>query len=280
MPSSLEPLRSLFVFRGGGAHDAPPGAVSHTEHGLTYLLRGRFRMEQGAVVEGRPGTLALVPAGVPHRALESEGMEYWHLGFCPTCLGLDEAHPLLVPFARVRRGAVPVLEVPEDRRAHLVMLFEALAEELARARPETPVLRRSLAQLILGEACRAMPLEAQSLEPQPAAAGSLVGEVLQVVQRRGLEPISLREVAAAVHRSPAHVAKEVKRVTGYSVGEWLTAVRIAEAEARLAHSDESLGQIAEAVGWKDKTHFIRQFRKARGVTPAAWRRAHRLHHSS
>ena len=75
-----------------------------------------------------------------------------------------------------------------------------------------------------------------------------------------------------------HVADTVKRETGFSVGEWLTAGRVAEAAARLTHTDESLDTVAERVGWRDKTHFIRQFKKAHGVTPAAFRRAKRAAH--
>lgn len=70
----------------------------------------------------------------------------------------------------------------------------------------------------------------------------------------------------------------MKQATGHTVGAWLTATRVAEAASRLAHTDESLDEIAERVGWRDKTHFIRQFKKAHGMTPAAWRRLQRAQH--
>lgn len=70
----------------------------------------------------------------------------------------------------------------------------------------------------------------------------------------------------------------VKKETGYSVGEWIRAGRLAEAAARLAHTDDSLDVIAEHVRWRDQTQFIRQLEKAYGTTPAAWRRAHRAGH--
>jgi AraC-like DNA-binding protein len=85
-------------------------------------------------------------------------------------------------------------------------------------------------------------------------------------------------VAAEVHRTPTHVAATIKAATGYSVGQWISAGRVAEAAARLAHTDESIDQITTRVGWQDTTHFIRQFRKAYGSTPAAWRRLHRARH--
>ena len=74
------------------------------------------------------------------------------------------------------------------------------------------------------------------------------------------------------------MASVVKKETGYSVGAWIAAGRVAEAAGRLAHTDDDLDAITERVGWRDKTHLIRQFKKAYGVTPAAWRRAHRQRH--
>jgi len=110
------------------------------------------------------------------------------------------------------------------------------------------------------------------------AAGSLVADALEFIQKHCLSAMSLKDVAANVHRTPAHVATTVKKVTGYSVGEWIRSGRVAEAAARLVHTDDSLDEIASHVGWQDKTHFIRQFRKSHGTTPAAWRRQHRAKH--
>jgi AraC family transcriptional activator of pobA len=129
-------------------------------------------------------------------------------------------------------------------------------------------------RLILAEIHRATPTSDIS-----AAAGSLVAEALEVIQRDCLKPISLEDVAAAVHRTPAHVADAVKKATGHSVGAWIGSGRIAEAAVRLLHTDDNLETIAEHIGWRDVTHFIRQFRKIHGVTPAVWRRERRRAHA-
>jgi len=253
----------------------PHDETSHTEHGLTYLVDGWFQMEHGGAIEAGPGTFTIIPAGAPHRPLGGENMDYWMLAFCPTCLGLDEGQPLMSPFRRVRHGALPVLTVAKSRRSWVIRLYRELRDEQTRGAAESPELLRSLAALLLGEVRRAMPGERE-----PAAKGSLVSDALEMIQRRCLESISLEDVAAAVHRTPAHVASVVKKQTGYAVGDWIRAGRVAEAASRLAHTDDTLQEIAEHVGWRDKTHFIRQFRRVYGVTPAAWRRSQRAHHQS
>jgi AraC-like DNA-binding protein len=55
---------------------------------------------------------------------------------------------------------------------------------------------------------------------------------------------------------------------------WIIAGRLAEARRRLVHSDEMIEIIAERVGYRDATHFIRVFRREHGMTPAAWRARH------
>ena len=251
----------------------PHSEASHTEHGLCYLADGWFRMELGGPIEIGSGSITIVPAGVPHRALDGHNAEYWLLNFCPTCLKLDESQLLMSPFRRVRLGALPIVTIPEPRREYVLQLFQELEAECARAAPESPELERALLLLALGEVRRAM-----GGNDELAPAGSLVSDALEFIQRHCLEAISLKDVAAAVHKSPAHVTATVKQATGYSVGEWITSGRLAEAATRLEHTDDSLDAVAERVGWQDKTHFIRQFRKAFGVTPAAWRREQRARH--
>jgi AraC-like DNA-binding protein len=48
---------------------------------------------------------------------------------------------------------------------------------------------------------------------------------------------------------------------------------MAEARRRLRATDERVDAIATRVGYADVTHFIRQFRRAHGMTPSAWRKA-------
>ena len=240
------------------------GPMVHVEHGVSLVLEGWLGFDCGQPVRVGPGSMVLVPAGVPHRSLGGEGLTYWLAGFCSACQGLDETMPVMEPFARVRSGALPVVKVPEDRIGWIVSLYE----ELARAEGPHPERAPHLLSLLMAEV-----RDAASLGPK--LADSPVARALGFIQREAFRPISLRDVAKAVHLSPTHVAAMVKRDTGHTVGDWIAAQRVAEAARWLSHTDASLDEVAERVGWKDKTHFIRMFKRHRGVTPAAWRREHR-----
>ena len=241
--------------------------ISHSEHRLSFLVRGRLRMEHGDRLEITPGMVTLVPAGVPHRLLGGVDMEVWWVGFCAACMRLDEAHPLMDSFQRVRLGALPVSLLATERQQYFVMLIQELAEEIRLSRPESHEVIRSLLLLLLREVKRASPLDVEPIQDR-----GLLSEALTYIQMHSLEPISLRDVAEAVHRSPSYLATVVKKGTGYSVGEWISRSRLSEACSRLVHTDDRVDAIAHWVGWSDVTHFIRQFKKAYGVTPAVWRK--------
>lgn len=246
----------------------PHPTRSHGSHVLSYVVSGELQIEYGAVTDATAGCMGAIPAGVPHKAVGGEG-DWWFVEFCAPCHQLDEAHPLMRAFDRVRRGAVPIFPIASGRRRKVVRLFRELVEECQRREPESPHLARSLLTMLLGETCRASP------HVDPPATNDLVVDALQFIQRRALEPISLSDVARAVHRSPTHVASVIKSETGHTVGEWIRSARVAEASSLLVHTNASLDSIAARVGWNDKTHFIRQFRRVQGTTPAKWRRAHR-----
>jgi AraC-like DNA-binding protein len=107
--------------------------------------------------------------------------------------------------------------------------------------------------------------------PGPAGQG-IARQALTYIEANALEPLSLAQVARAVGRSATHVASVVRKETGRTVGQWILEYRMAEARRRLRGTDEQVDIIAERVGYADVTHFIRLFRRAHGLTPAAWRR--------
>lgn len=256
----------------------PHGPTTHTEHVLAYHVAGKVRLEQGSIMTAEPGQITLLPAGVPHCSLGVEQAELWLVSFCAPCLQLSEQSPLMEAFTRVRAGAHPVIAVEETRREKWLRLLEDLHEEQRLASPESHAAVQALLTLLLTESIRAL-RASQKVSGQGHT--GLTTQALRFIQTHCLTPISLKDVAEAVHRAPAHVAATVKKETGFSVGNWIQAGRLGEAARRLNHTEDSMLEITHAVGWQDVTHFIRCFRKAFGRTPAAWRAEMRdLHRAS
>lgn len=249
----------------------PHGQAHHAEHAVSFLLSGELSMEHGDLLSLGAGTVIVVPAGAPHRLLSGRNLDLWHLSFCPNCLGWTGNDPPLAPFLSVKRGALPAVTIPEERRPILRTYFEEIDRLGQSVSAAQPGQQCNLLSLIMAELSDAM-------TPGQRNGDTLVERVLDYVQQHGCEPLSLANVAAVVHRSPAYVTDRVKKATGASVGEWIIANRLQQASARLLHTRMPVADIAEQVGWKDVTHFIRQFKKHYGMTPGQWRKAQRAEH--
>jgi AraC family transcriptional activator of pobA len=271
MPEVVDrPTRGAIQVAHHAAHarHKPAAAVTHSLAALSFLSDGSARIESGGTWTLRPGDLLIIPAGQAHRMLETQGARSWGVGFCAPCLAAERSVALLEPLERVRAGACPVVTIAAARRPLIEAWFRELGAAAERRDPGAEPVQWSLLTLILDETARSMTATAAP------GASSLVADSLRFIERNCLGPLTLAEVARAVRRSPAHVTTALKRATGRSAVSWIIAGRIAEARRRLVHSDEMVEVIAERVGYRDATHFIRIFRREQGMTPAAWRARH------
>lgn len=258
---------------GDEAHRSPSRFVTHTHSALAYCTEGSSTFEQDGRWHLSSGDVLVVPAGQPHRRISSDNAAYWGIGVCVPCFASDAELTRLEPFARVREGAAAVTRIPEARRA----FFEQLLCELATvtsvsSRSNAQAVQRSLLLLLLNELNAATEFHTDRAK----RSSDVVSDSLGYIERNCLQPLTLKEVAAAVGRSPAYVTTALTRSTGKSALGWIISGRMAEARRLLVHSDEPLHVIADRVGYADVTHFIRLFRREHGRTPSAFRKFERV----
>ncbi len=241
---------------------------ANEEYVITFMLAGYVTLEGGRTVNIKPGMLTLVPSGVPHSLLKGKDIRLHWLSFIADSLHMDETHRLMHPFSQIRNGALPVFKLPKSRFKYVETLFSEIQKEL-KGNKSIKVLE-SLVCLILNEAGKASRLTTQDM-----GAETKVSKALHFIQAKSCEGISLKDVAGALHISPAYLATKVKNSTGYSVGQWIIRYRLKRALELLTNTDENIEAIGLLVGWQDTTNFIRQFKKKYQQTPTAWRRNQR-----
>ena len=101
-----------------------------------------------------------------------------------------------------------------------------------------------------------------------------LSKVFDFIEANYHQPITLHDVAQAVGYSRAYLTSLVGSQTGQTVNRWIVKRRIAAACSLLLETDQSLEEIAAAVGYQNVCHFFRQFRQHNGTTPHVWRKAH------
>ena len=99
-----------------------------------------------------------------------------------------------------------------------------------------------------------------------------LSEVFKFIETNYNQGITLCDVARAVGYSPAYLTNKVKRETGRTVNRWIIERRMAQSLFLLRTTNQSVEQIASAVGYQNTCHFFRQFRQYQGTTPQAWRK--------
>ncbi len=102
-----------------------------------------------------------------------------------------------------------------------------------------------------------------------------LSQVFDFIEANYHQPISLDDVALAVGYSAAYLTDLVRRQTGQPLHQWIIKRRMAAACSLLQETDQSIEQIAEAVGYRYTGCFFRQFRQSFGTTPQVWRNAQR-----
>jgi two-component system response regulator YesN len=99
-----------------------------------------------------------------------------------------------------------------------------------------------------------------------------IQEAQRFIQENYFRGISQEEVAAYSNVSPAYLSKLFKSELGIGFNDYLTNVRLHEAEGLLANSSMTVKEIALAVGYPDEKYFSRLFKKNTGIKPTEYRK--------
>lgn len=94
---------------------------------------------------------------------------------------------------------------------------------------------------------------------------------LAYLEEHCAEDLSLSEVAEYFCLSPSYFSSWFREHSGETFVRYLNSLRIRRAREMLRAGSLNIGQIAEAVGFRDTGYFIKVFRQATNVTPAQFR---------
>ncbi len=116
-----------------------------------------------------------------------------------------------------------------------------------------------------------MVVERQSTEIL-AVQNTNVKKAITYIKKNACGPIKVAEIARASGLSLCILQKNFRIALGYSLQDEIRRVRITRAKHLLTHSKMNLDQIAEKVGFTDKSYLGYAFRKSTGTTPGNFRK--------
>ncbi|KIL38151.1 hypothetical protein SD70_28370 [Gordoniibacillus kamchatkensis] len=214
-----------------------------------------------------------------HRPCGEDTEIYW----------IHYAHP--VPARRVASGDVPwtallqagtdrdeqpavrTLVIPKWGTIDVKPLVPILQEMVELHRK--PSVQNAVPELALSIRFLALLQQAAARSSKPAGSRLVSDRTAAFLESRRFEPFRAAELEDALHFDFDYITRCLKRHTGLTPLQYSLHLKLEEAKRRLAHSDEPVPAIAEAVGFTDYNYFIRVFRSKLGLTPGAYRQAHR-----
>jgi AraC family transcriptional regulator len=215
-----------------------------------------------------PGSISMVPAGSSVRWRRQGSIDALFISLDPSqvariateSFGFDPTRTVVPP--------VVGLNLPELRSAML-----AVDAELKSGGFGGPLMAESLANILAVHLIR----HTTGARRLPASAdGVLLRRKLRTVIEYIMEnlegSLTLEQMAAVVHLSPYHFARQFKAATGLPPHQYLTTRRVERAQ-QLLRADGELGLAAVAlrVGFSDQSQFSLHFKRIVGVTPREFR---------
>lgn len=91
--------------------------------------------------------------------------------------------------------------------------------------------------------------------------------ILEYIDIHSGEPLEIHKLAEMCHMSYSHFAKLFRENYGRSCKEYITYIRLNKAQDLLLHTDYDLNFIAQETGFFNCSHFIRTYKKWKGITP-------------
>jgi AraC-like DNA-binding protein len=283
-------------------HCAPVlGAASHLMS-YHYIVEGGFRLriegEEREVLSLGPGDVVLLPRNDLHLmgsdlsmppVMSSEiihppkngglfSIRHGGNGACTrmVCgfLGCDsaESNPVIATLPSALK-----LNLEEGGAAEWIRsTFQYAAEEVAVGRPGLETVLAKLSELLFVEAVRryADTLPEGRTGWLAGLRDTYVARALALIHRDIARPWTVDELCREVGLSRSALADRFIRLIGVPPMHYVASWRMQVAMQKLRNTSASLAQVADRVGYESEAAFSRAFKKAIGVAPAAWRRAH------
>jgi len=219
------------------------------------------------------GSITLVPAGSPAWARSSGHKDELHIFLDAGLVARVAAEAFDLDPARLTVPPLDGLHLPQLRAA-----MGAVDAELTAAGVGGPLAAESLANVLAVNLIRHLLAPGQPTRSRDGALSrAKLRAIIEYVDEHLDASLTLEHMAAVVHLSAYHFARQFKVATGQPPHQYVIARRVERAQQILRQDhDLSLAEIAAGAGFSDQSHFAHHFKRLTGVTPGRFRTPARI----
>lgn len=240
----------------------------HYQHELYYLVSGETKYFVGEeIFHLLPGDFIFVPKQVIHKT-DSENClhnERILMSFEDSIFDAS-TRPILDALSECK-----LIHIPASK-AHLVQeLLTKLQVETNREDDYKETLMKLYILELLALLCRLK----YDYTPQTSESEKLINAVADYIRENYSQELTLSVLSKHFALSESCLSRKFKAVSGFGLNEFITSVRIHNAERFLAQYDLSVTRVAELCGYSDSNYFASVFKKIKGTTPAKYAKSRR-----
>ena len=221
---------------------------------ITYIVHGEARYTvDGKKINVSPGNLLVLPRGTLRRAITfpDKLMECFSVDFV---LKNSRGHDLSLPF--------PPLSKP-GRHEDIIRLFQELTFTWLDKQPSYIIKCKGLLLQIIHRF-----LELVVHQTDSYVGDSRIFKVVRHIKVHYSDHLKVKGMAEMVGLNPAYFGVLFHQIMGMSFNNYLTQIRIKNAENMLITGEYKVGEVASACGFTDVTHFYRHFKSIMGYAPS------------
>lgn len=233
---------------------------------LAFAGTGLFRHGADEIAVGA-GEVFLARPGVLHE-IESTGEDGLGIAFWGFTLA-----PPVAPEPHGWSSGLDAGPVVSSRVGSLASLVAALGEEARRPQSGYGALCAALGSALVVESARAFtaPEDLRVAPPRNDRTSAVVATIRRHLVDNLDRPVTVRDVAAAVHLSERHAERLFREATGVSMMTALRRLRLDHAATLLRDGATSTAAVARACGYPDPGSFTTAFRRHHGQPPQSFR---------
>lgn len=252
-------------------HEHPLFEINMVVEGTQEMTIGRKTVEQ------RAGDIVLIRPGVRHasRVLNDAAMTYF-------CLHFDMDDPLFRQLMQRTSKSVYPRTTEESQRLQRVLrkLIDLTQKKTRLHIRERMQLHAATYELfsVLGDSLSKD--EALNTEHSPnmlriaSRMADAIHHMVETSDRDGLSEENrngIYRIARSLGYSPSYCNRIFRNVYGMSPRQYWTAVKLRQAKLLLLDQERTVENVAESLGYKDISHFSRQFKRWTGESPSDYR---------
>jgi len=221
---------------------------------LTYVIEGKgIYTINGTSYEVKRGDLLCIPRGSIRKAhcVVDDLMNLYSANFTLYTMGGELAD---MPFPLLSHIGI---------KSDLVGLFRELSNAWVRKEPGYRIKTRGLLLVIIHRL-----FELILLKQDRSSMDYRVRKAVNYISENYASTISVKEIANMVGLNTVYFGALFKNETGMLLNQYLTIMRINHAENMLQNGECKVSEAAERCGYKDLSHFRKQFKMVKGYSPS------------